>query len=185
MSHEDASPFRRYLNDDEGFISSSASYSANNPQTSPYVTPPRSKSRRGLVTTMYPNEYPTQLVTSGDDHLVKFWDVAASMGSISPLPGGSATSTPFSSPKMPMRACSELVDTWKASSTTIGTHKRYLPGIVHPLVTLPTQHRGNVFHVTPVPHSLGKVATCAADGYLRLLDVEVHSTSAGKCTDTI
>ena len=81
MSHEDASPFRRYLNDDEGFISSSASYSANNPQTSPYVTPPRSKSRRGLVTSMYPNEYPTQLVTSGDDHLVKFWDVAASMGS--------------------------------------------------------------------------------------------------------
>lgn len=77
-----------------------------------------------------------------------------------------------------MRACSELVDTWKAS---IRTHKRY-PGIVHPLLTLPTQHRGNVFHVSPVPHSLGKVATCAADGYLRLLDVEVHSTSAGgKC----
>ena len=80
-----------------------------------------------------------------------------------------------------MRACSELVDTWKAS---IGTHKRY-PGIVHPLLTLPTQHRGNVFHVTPVPHSLGKVATCAADGYLRLLDVEVHSTSAGKCINIL
>ena len=101
------------------------------------------------------------------------------MGSTSPLPGGSATSTPFSSPQMPLRASSELVSTWKASSANIGSHnRRYVPGIVHPLVTLPTGHRGNVFHVTPVPHNIGKVATCAADGYLRLLDVEVHSTSS-------
>jgi len=41
---------------------------------------------------------------------------------------------------------------------------------------LTTGHRGNVFHVTPVPFSPGKVATCAADGFLRLTDVEIHST---------
>ncbi|KAL7536894.1 hypothetical protein ACHAXR_007459 [Thalassiosira sp. AJA248-18] len=181
VSHEDAHPYSHYYND--GFISSSSSYSSNNysPQSSNYSTPPRQKPRHGgLVAPLEPTEYPTQLLTSGDDHTVKLWDVGQSMGSTSPLPGGSATINPFSSPRMPMRACSELVDTWKNhgggySSSTVGSHRRYLPGIVHPLVTLTTGHSGNVFHASPVPHSLGKIATCAADGYLRLMDVEVHS----------
>jgi len=178
VSHEDANPYQmqRHLIGD-GFLSSSASYSANNylPEVSPYSTP---RHERGLAAPLDYNECPTQLISSGDDHLVKFWDVAASMGSTSPLPCGSATVTPFSSQRMPIKACSELVDIWRASSTTIGSHKRYLPGVVHPLVTLPSGHRGNVFHVTPVPHSLGKIATCAADGFLRLMDVEAHSTSS-------
>jgi len=157
VSHEDAS----------------TSHSSNN-NVSPHQT-----DGSLFAQPLAPTEYPTQLLTSGDDHLVKFWDVAQSMGSTSPLPGGSATITPFSSPMMPMRACSELVDTWKNhhGDSVSGSHSRYLPGIVHPLVTLATGHRGNVFHASPVPHSLGKVATCAADGYLRLLDVEVHSSS--------
>ena len=178
VSHEDSNPYQmqRYLIGD-GFLSSSDSYSANNyfPEVSPYSTP---QYKRGLAARLDVNECPTQLVSSGDDHLVKFWDVAASMGSTSPLSGGSATVTPFSSQRMPIKACSELVDNWRNSSTTIGSHKRYLPGVVHPLVTLPSGHRGNVFHVTPVPHSLGKIATCAADGFLRLMDIEIHSTSS-------
>jgi len=176
VSHEDANPYQmqRHLIGDD-FLSSSDSYSANNylPEVSPYSTP---QHKRGLAAPIDPNEYPTQLVSSGDDHLVKFWDVAASMGSTSPLSGGSSTVTPLSSQRMPIKACSELVDNWRSSSTTIENHKRYLPGVVHPLVTLPSGHRGNVFHVTPVPHSLGKIATCAADGYLRLMDVETTSS---------
>jgi len=190
VSHEDARPRDIYCyGDEEGFLSSSSSYSSNNHDM--YSTPPRPKSRYGCgnggsltAQPLAPTEYPTQLLTSGDDHLVKFWDVSQSMGSTSPLPGGSSTITPFSSPRVPMRACAELVDAWKnhgegyySSSSTVGTHRRFLPGIVHPLLTLSTGHRGNVFHASPVPHALGKVATCAADGYLRLLDLEVHSSS--------
>jgi hypothetical protein len=55
--------------------------------------------------------------------------------------------------------------------------RRCLPGTVHPLATLRTGHRGNVFHASPVPGGLGKVATCGADGYLRLHDVAVQATS--------
>ena len=84
VSHEDAHPHHhnRYSTEHEGFISSSASYSSNNfsPQQSSddiYTTPPRRRPRRdsGLVASLCPSEYPTQLLTSGDDHLVKFWDV--------------------------------------------------------------------------------------------------------------
>lgn len=57
-------------------------------------------------------------------------------------------------------------------------HRRHLPGIVHPLITLSTGHRGNVFHATPVPQTPGKVVTCAADGHLRLTDVEINATSS-------
>ncbi|KAL9179718.1 hypothetical protein ACHAXT_009008 [Thalassiosira profunda] len=179
VSHEDANPYDWYCN--EGFVSSSASYSSNN--CNPLDSPTRKRrDRGGLVAPLEPTECPTQLLTSGDDHLVKFWDVSQSMGSTSPLPGGSATITPFSSPRMPMRACSELVDAWKnhggGHSAIDGSHRRYLPGIVHPLVTLSSGHRGNVFHAAPVPHHIGKVATCAADGYLRLSDVEVQSAAS-------
>jgi hypothetical protein len=178
VSHEDAHPYDRYYNTE--FITSS-SYSSNN-----YVSSPSRKKRShygGLSIPTTESEYPTQLLTSGDDHLVKFWDVAQSMGSTSPLPGGSATLTPFSSPRMPMRASSELVNSWKDhgggyNSETVDGHRRYFPGIVHPLLTLSTGHHGNIFHACPVPNSPGKVATCAADGYLRLTDIEVHSTSS-------
>ena len=130
-------------------------------------------------------EYPTQLLTSGDDTLVKFWDVSQSMGSTSPLPGGSATYTPFSSPKMPMYADDELVDTWRGvrrvkcelSSSTINNRRNCLPGTVQPLLTLNTGHLANIFHATPVPNSPGKIVSCGADGFLRLHDVVVQGMS--------
>lgn len=183
VSHEDSG--NDYFLRDGGFITSS-SFSSN----SEYYFPPSRSSRKSdygkYVSPTSSTEFPTQICTSGDDHLVKFWDVAASMGSISPLPDGSATVTPFSSPWQPTKASSELVSRWKnhgdgyfsSSDEEQSTrhHQRHLPGIVHPLLTLTTGHRGNVFHVTPIPFSPGKIATCAADGFLRLTDVEVHST---------
>lgn len=35
-----------------------------------------------------------------------------------------------------------------------------------------------MFHATPIPNTPGKVLTCAADGYLRLTDVELNATSS-------
>ena len=40
----------------------------------------------------------TQLVTAGDDLLVKFWDVSHAMGMASPLADSYATICPFSAP---------------------------------------------------------------------------------------
>ena len=185
VSHEDSGN-DYFLRGAGGFITSS-SFSSNSEYYPPTPSSPstrRSDYNGKFVSPTSSTEFPTQICTSGDDHLVKFWDVAASMGSISPLPGGSATGTPFSSPLQPMRASSELISRWKnygdgyfsSSSGHEESNQHHLPGIVHPLLTLTTGHRGNVFHVTPVPFSPGKVATCAADGFLRLTDVEVHST---------
>ena len=116
-------------------------------------------------------ETPTQLLTSGDDRLVKFWDVSISMGNASPLPGPT-TVCPYSStlPCEPIKA--SVARQWKKQVQKGST----LSGMVHPLVTLQTGHRGNVFHATPIPNRPGKVVTCAADGYLHLLDVELQST---------
>ena len=184
VSHEDSG--NDYFLSNEGLITSSSFASNNNEYSnSPSSSSSPRQSDYGKFTTpTLSTEVPTQICTSGDDHLIKFWDVAASMGSISPLPGGSATVTPFSSPSMPMKASSELISQWKNHGdgyytephSSMRHHQCHLPGIAHPLLTLTTGHRGNVFHVTPVPFSPGKVATCAADGYLRLTDIEVHST---------
>ncbi len=124
------------------------------------------------------NEYPTQLVTSGDDKLLRFWDVSNSMGRISPWPGGDGTRTPYSS----FPSSDTIVDVWKnrCRNRCVGGDERHysqspaqiLPGVVRPLATLNSGHHGNVFHVTTVPHSPGKLVTCGADGYLRLHDVE-------------
>lgn len=122
-------------------------------------------------------ECPTQLLTSGDDRLVKFWDVSSAMGSTGPLPGTAATSTPFSSP-VPTSPDETVVNTWKSK------YRRGYepPGAVMPLATLRTGHRGNVFHVLPVPSRPGKVLTCAADGFLRMPDVEAHSVPSSGAT---
>ena len=180
-SHEDAHPYDRFYNEE---LFGSSSYSANE---NCYSTPVRNKQTHndGLALATCASEYPTQLLTSGDDHLVKFWDVSQSMGSTSPLPGGSATVSPFSSPRAPMKPTSELLTVWRKhvhpidiDNCTDSRHKRHLPGIVHPLLTLSTGHRGNVFHVTPIPNVPGKVLTCAADGFVRLTDVEINATSS-------
>lgn len=125
------------------------------------------------VKSIDPYEYPTQLVTSGDDKLLRFWDVSESMGSISPWPGGDGTRTPYSS--FPSTS-DTIVDVWRSKyrSRCIdgGSHAHIIPGVVRPLATLNTGHLGNVFHVSTIPHSQGKLATCGADGFLRLHDVE-------------
>ena len=113
-------------------------------------------------------ECPTQLITSGDDRHVKFWDVRHAMGTTSPLPIGSNLDCPFA-------------DIAKCSSYDWINHdfnELPLPGSVIPLATLPTDHHGNIFHVTPVDHQPGKVVTCAADGYLRMIDVHQSSGSS-------
>ena len=120
------------------------------------------------VDTINSNECPTQLVTSGDDHCVKFWDARYSMGTSSPFSGGKDTVTPFSS-KVPI---GPPVEEWSKKSG-----KTALSGSVIPLATLETKHTGNVFHITPLQHNPGKVVTCAADGYVRISDLESGSSS--------
>jgi len=145
------------------------SYSANGSGGSPYSSPPKKEdSHGGLVSFNSPTEYASQCMTSGDDHLVKFWDVSQSMGSTSPISGGSSTTTPFSSSKMPLKPAPELVETWKShnggcSSSYVGSHRRYLPGVVHPLITISSGHRGNVFHVSV------RNCTCHANTKFKIL----------------
>lgn len=121
------------------------------------------------------DDCPTQLLTSGDDRQVKFWDVRHSMGSSNPLSGGRNTHCPFASTEENQDGIGykarwknfyhhqHPVEPWKVS------------GNIVPLATLGTGHRANVFHVTPLWQQPGKVATCGADGYLRLGDVEASS----------
>jgi hypothetical protein len=129
-------------------------------------------------------ECPTQLVTSGDDYLVKFWDVRDAMGMTSPLAGGRATVCPFSASQS--RNPHDLEDEWQAFYTsrrssnincTNPSNDYHLPGSVRLLSTAHTGHRGNVFHVTPLSGKPGVVATCGADGYLRLTDVETGEST--------
>ena len=47
-----------------------------------------------------------------------------------------------------------------------------IAGSVLNLATLSSGHTNNVFHVTPLYALPGKVATCAADGFLRPADLE-------------
>ena len=115
------------------------------------------------------DECPTQLVTSGDDLLVKFWSVSQAMGMTTPLAGSCATLCPFSSPKEQL---DENLIKGKWQRYYQQTHSNAMAGAVLPLATISSGHRSNVFHVTPLRGQPGKVATCAADGFLRLGDLE-------------
>ena len=121
---------------------------------------------------------PTQLVTSGDDHTIKLWDVRHAMGTANPLSGGSATLCPFSDPS---QDTSRLLRKW---SRYYDEHKIATQhGEVIQLAEMRTDHYGNVFHVTPVSGSPGKVATCAADGYLMINDLETETSSIVYCPE--
>jgi len=126
------------------------------------------------VIAMDTTECTTQLITSGDDRVVKFWDVGNAMGSISPYPGGPSTVCPFAHSSRLYSAPSEVVSTWKKRSKRGDP----VPGSVTPIVALETGHRANVFHATPLYYQPGKVATCGADGYMRLCDVEAGSNAS-------
>ena len=118
-------------------------------------------------------ECTTQLVTSGDDLLVKFWDVSHAMGMASPLPGSYATISPFSAPDS-SRDVGPIRSKWKRYYAESDTSM--IAGSVRNLATLSTGHTNNVFHVTPLYGQPGKVATCAADGFLRLADLETGNS---------
>jgi hypothetical protein len=116
------------------------------------------------------DECSTQIITSGDDRLIKFWDVSYAMGSSSPLPGGIDTLCPFSS-DLPL---GQPVETWKSIQKTKVTP---ISGSVLPLATLRTGHFGNIFHVTPLDHEPGTIVTCGADGLLQCSNL-VSGTSS-------
>ena len=120
-------------------------------------------------TTVASWETTTQLITSGDDHLVKFWDLRHAMGSTSPMQEGWDVFTPFSTVQGPSST--------SMSSRNGPAKNRMPPGAVLPLATLVSGHLGNVFHVTPVPSTPGLVLTCGADGQLRSCHVEREQMS--------
>jgi hypothetical protein len=116
---------------------------------------------------------PTQIVTSGDDRIVKFWDCSQSMGSVSPIPCP-ATQCPFAySGKASSSYASSRTRHWRKEmdDTTI------VPGLVQFLGSMRTGHRGNVFHASPLVGKPGQVMTCAADGKLDVCDIVQDSIS--------
>jgi hypothetical protein len=125
-------------------------------------------------------ECPTQIITTGDDRLVKFWDASGSMGSISPV-SGPTTKCPFSTQVSSVSA-SSILARWKK----FYQRNTCVYGSIQHLATIKTGHNGNVFHLTTVPNRAGKIATCAADGCLHLSDVELQSSaSASSVSSTV
>ena len=134
-------------------------------------------------------EIPTQVVTSGDDRLLKVWDVSEAIGNTSPLAGGMSTWTPFSSSSS--RINDDYYGYKERWQSFVDARRRnddgeygcsgdyHPPGTVRLLTSVSTGHKGNVFHVTPLKGRPGMFATCGADGFLRLVDVE-RSCSNGE-----
>ena len=114
---------------------------------------------------------PTQLATSGDDRVVKLWDARYAMGTANPLVGGWDTYCPLSTTERP----SGFQSKWKQHYQN-NPHST-VAGSIIPLATVATGHRGNVFDITPLPQQPGRLVTCAADGYLRLVDVVSQSSA--------
>ena len=127
-------------------------------------------SSNASVSAPFSRECPTQILTSGDDRVVKVWDVSGAMGMDHVSHGGWNTFCPFSS-------FGTADQDWRASlrAQTVGHSKPC--GTVALLASLSTGHRGNVFHVTPLRSTPGSVLTCAADGDLRLCNLEARSSS--------
>lgn len=112
----------------------------------------------------------TQVMTSGDDRLIKVWDVSNSLGSTSPISGGWDTFAPFANAPDPRHHSTERIESLTAGS------QHPLPGSVRLLQTFVSGHRGNVFHITPC-YGNTKILSSAADGYLRLIDREMQTSS--------
>ena len=119
------------------------------------------------------NECPTQLITSGDDRLIKVWDVKDAMGCSNPLEDGWDTFSPLAN--MPKPDSTSVQKAWKGYYRK-RPYSKMAGSVVH-LATLVSGHRGNVFHVTPVEDEPGKILTCGADGALRLSDLQSESSS--------
>jgi hypothetical protein len=139
-----------------------------------------SNSKIGSIHSIEAEECPTQLMTSGDDARVKIWDVEMSMGRASPNPS-SCTECPFGYIDMEDKIRSSIAKPWKS-------RYRYtdkVPGLVKLMATVQTSHRGNVFHAIPAGvDRKGKILTCAADGTLRMSDVDHQSSSENSNTSS-
>jgi hypothetical protein len=129
------------------------------------------------VTTVHSDEYPTQLLTSGDDGLVKFWDVAQALGGASPLAGGWDTQCPYAPGP-------SAVDIEQYQEHVTARWKSYysagapVPASVHHLASLKAGHEGSVLHVTALHAQPGQVLTSGADGCLRLLHLDAPGSTA-------
>jgi tetratricopeptide (TPR) repeat protein len=121
-------------------------------------------------------EIPTQLVTSGDDCMIKVWDLKNSMGSVSPLDGGWDTFSPLTLSSNKDVGSDDTYKSWVKSYDDRNEDSK-IAGSVKLLAKMHSGHRANVFHVQPLLHKPGKFLSCGADGFLRLSDLE-SSTSA-------
>jgi len=125
-------------------------------------------------------ECTTQMLTSGDDRIVKIWDVSPAM-SISPPLFGRTTTCPFSSPPMEDVIPFDVVNEWKTK------HDRgaLVSGHIKHLASLNTGHRGNVFHAIPVPNRPGSFLTCSADGCLNLSNIETQAIGSASISPSV
>lgn len=159
----------------DSFIISSSHSSNSNMVSEIYNQIGSSSTSQSSPIAMKCLDCPTQIVTSGDDRIVKFWDCSQSMGSVSPVPCP-ATKCPFAySGKSSLSSSYSLSRArhWRKEmdDTTI------VPGLVQFLGSMRTGHRGNVFHASPLAGKPGHVMTCAADGKLDVCDVVQDSLS--------
>ena len=133
-----------------------------------------SNSKFHSIHSLETEECPTQLMTSGDDTSVKIWDVEMAMGRASPIPS-SCTQCPFGYTEITENMeSSNIVKSWKSRYRSTDR----IPGLVKLMSTIQTNHRANVFHTIPAGVSRkGKILTCAADGTVRMSDVDHQSPS--------
>jgi WD40 repeat protein len=128
---------------------------------------------KGIASTY---EMPTQVMTSGDDCVIKVWDLSNAMGSASPLPGGWDTFSPFAMTNIKELGSKEQKENWtKYYEERNSTCK--VAGSVSLLASVPSNHQGNVVHLSPIADAPGKVLSCGFDGFLRLSDLESASST--------
>lgn len=124
------------------------------------------------------NKTPTQILTSGDDRLIKIWDVRTSMDTTAEVVGGGGawdTLVPLCW-RDDSKTTTKTHQAWKhVYNNNNSSNNRRVPGSVQLLATLVSGHSGNVFHICP--GEAGKILTSGMDGYLRLSDLERETSS--------